>query len=81
LGQPTHLTQKHDDRFMQAIVQQGDLVFIPAEQPSYLQLQANNSPLSILNIYLQPELVSQIASGSAESVLIYNISKHTARVI
>jgi AraC family transcriptional regulator len=66
LGQPMYLTQKHDDRLHESIFHKGDLIFVPAGQPSYWRSRTNsNAPQSILRIYLQPELVTQIVEASA----------------
>jgi AraC family transcriptional regulator len=65
LGQPMYLTQKRDDRLHESIFRKGDLIFVPAGQPSYWRSQTNNNtPQSILRIYLQPELVTQIVESS-----------------
>jgi AraC family transcriptional regulator len=65
LGQPMYLTQQHDNRLHESIFHKGDLIFVPAGQPSYWRSQANNNtPQSILRIYLQPELVTQIVEAS-----------------
>jgi AraC family transcriptional regulator len=65
LGQPMHLTQQRDDRLHESIFHKGDLIFVPAGQPSYWRSRTNNTPQSILRIYLQPELVKQIVEASA----------------
>jgi AraC family transcriptional regulator len=65
LGQPMRLTQKRDDHLHESIFQKGDLIFVPAGQPSYWRSQAsNNTAQLILRIYLQPELVTQIVEAS-----------------
>lgn len=65
LGQPMYLTQKRDDRLYESIFHKGDLIFVPAGQPSYWRSRAsNNTAQSILRIYLQPELVTQIVETS-----------------
>jgi AraC family transcriptional regulator len=58
--QPLHLVQHHGDRWHESIVKQGDLVLVPAGQPTYWRGSIEN-PMSNLSIYLQPELVTQIA--------------------
>jgi AraC family transcriptional regulator len=63
LGEPIHLTQKRDDRLHESIVQKGDLIFVPAGQPSYWR-SLSDTQQSILHIHLQPELVTQIAETS-----------------
>ncbi|KAM3094284.1 helix-turn-helix domain-containing protein [Phormidesmis sp. 146-35] len=65
LGQPMHLTQKRDNRLHESIFHKGDLIFVPAGQPSYWRSRTNNTPQSILRIYLQPELVTKIVEASA----------------
>jgi AraC family transcriptional regulator len=65
LGQPMYLTQKQDNRLHESIFHKGDLIFVPAGQPSYWKSRTNNTPQSILRIYLQPELVTQIIEASA----------------
>jgi AraC family transcriptional regulator len=65
LGQSMRLTQKRDDRLHESTFHRGDLIFVPAGQPSYWRSSAdNNTPQSILRIYLHPELVTQIAESS-----------------
>jgi AraC family transcriptional regulator len=63
LGKPIHLTQKRDDRLHESIVQKGDMIFVPAGQPSYWRSQSDTQQ-SILHIHLRPELVTQIAATS-----------------
>jgi AraC family transcriptional regulator len=63
LGKPTHLTQKRDDRLHESIVQKGDMIFVPAGQPSYWR-SLSDTQQSILHIHLRPELVKQIAETS-----------------
>ncbi len=63
-AQPVHLTQKHGERLHKSIIQKGDLVLVSAGQPTYWRAQADHTPLSNLSIYLQPELVMQIAELS-----------------
>jgi AraC family transcriptional regulator len=62
-AQPMHLVQNHGERWHESIVKQGDLVLVPAGQPTYWR-GPTNSPMSNLSIYLQPELVTQIAESS-----------------
>jgi AraC family transcriptional regulator len=64
LTKPFHLVQKHDDRFHESIIQNGDLVFVPAGQPTYWRSQSDRTPISKLSVCLQPELVTQIAESS-----------------
>jgi AraC family transcriptional regulator len=64
LGRPSLLTQQRDDRWHESIVQTGDSIFVPAGQPSYWRCQGGNSCHSALHIYLQPQLVKQIAEAS-----------------
>jgi AraC family transcriptional regulator len=64
LKQPVHLTQKHDDRLHESIIQNGNLVLVPAGQTTYWRAQSDHTPLSKLSIHLQPELVTQIAESS-----------------
>ena len=59
--QPIHLSQKHDRRAHESIVHQGDLVLVPRGQPTYWRARTDDTPLSNLSIYLQPELFTQIA--------------------
>ena len=61
--QPIHLTQQHGERWHESIVTQGDLVLVPAGQPTYWR-GPTDSPMSNLSIYLQPELITQIAESS-----------------
>jgi AraC family transcriptional regulator len=63
LGKPIHLTQKRDDRLHESIVQKGDMIFVPAGQPSYWR-SLSDTQQSILHIHLRPELVTQIAETS-----------------
>jgi AraC family transcriptional regulator len=65
LGQPTHLTQKRDDRIHESIVQEGDSIFVPAGQPSYWYCHRSDTHRPMLHIHLQPELVGQVAQASA----------------
>jgi AraC family transcriptional regulator len=62
-AQPMHLVQNHGERWHESIVKQGDLVLVPAGQPTYWR-GPTNSPMSNLSIYLQPELVAQTAASS-----------------
>jgi AraC family transcriptional regulator len=62
-AQPMHLVQNHGERWHESIVKQGDLVLVPAGQPTYWRGPTNTS-MSNLSIYLQPELVTQIAESS-----------------
>jgi AraC family transcriptional regulator len=61
--QPIHLVQNHGERWHESIVKQGDLVLVPAGQPTYWRGPIN-APTSSLCIYLQPELVAQIATSA-----------------
>jgi AraC family transcriptional regulator len=62
--QPTRLIQRRDDRLHDSIVQTGDSIFVPAGQPSYWHCSQRSTCESILHIYLQPELIMQIAEAS-----------------
>jgi AraC family transcriptional regulator len=62
--QPTRLIQKRDDRVHDSIVQTGDSIFTPAWQPSYWHCSEKHTCASILHIYLQPELLMQVAEAS-----------------
>jgi AraC family transcriptional regulator len=64
LSQPVLLTQQHDTRQHESIVQQGELILVPAGQATYWQAQTEDSPLSNLSIFLQPELIAQTAASS-----------------
>jgi hypothetical protein len=59
LLQLPHVTQNHDDRLRESIVHQGDLILVPAGQPTYWRSWADD-PLSTLSIYLKPESIAQI---------------------
>jgi AraC family transcriptional regulator len=59
LAQLVYLTQNHDDRLRESIVYQGDLILVPAGQPTYWRSWADE-PISTLSIYLKPELIAQI---------------------
>ena len=61
LSQPVLLTQQHDTLQHKSIVQQGDLVLVPAGQTTYWRAQTEDIALSNLSIYLQPELIAQTA--------------------
>jgi AraC family transcriptional regulator len=63
IQQPIHLTQQHGERWHESIVQQGDLVLVPAGQSTYWR-GPTNTPMSNLSIYLQPELIAKIAESS-----------------
>jgi AraC family transcriptional regulator len=60
---PLLLTQQHGELWHESIVTQGDLVLVPAGQSTYWRGPTDN-PMSNLSIYLQPELVTQIAESS-----------------
>jgi AraC family transcriptional regulator len=64
LTEPFHLTQKHDERLHESIVHKGNLVLVPAGQPTYWRAHSDGTPVSRLSIYLEPELVAQIAESS-----------------
>jgi AraC family transcriptional regulator len=61
--QPMHLVQQHGERWHESIVKQGDLALVPAGQSTYWRGQ-EDTPMSNLCIYLQPELVTQTALSS-----------------
>jgi AraC family transcriptional regulator len=61
--QPMHLVQQHGERWHESIVKQGDLALVPAGQSTYWRGPTDTS-MSNLCIYLQPELVTQIALSS-----------------
>jgi AraC family transcriptional regulator len=61
--QPINLVQNHGERWHESIVKQGDLVLVPAGQPTYWRGPIN-APTSSLCIYLQPELVAQTARSA-----------------
>jgi AraC family transcriptional regulator len=63
-SQPVLLTQQHDTLQHESIVQQGNLVLVPAGQATYWRMQTEDSPLSNLSILLQPELIAQTAVAS-----------------
>jgi AraC family transcriptional regulator len=60
---PLRLTQQHGERWHESIVKQGDLVLVPAGQSTYWR-KPTNSSTSSLCIYLQPELVAQMATSA-----------------
>jgi AraC family transcriptional regulator len=60
---PLHLVQNHGERWHESIVKQGDLVLVPAGQPTYWR-GPTNTPMSNISIYLQPELVAQTARSA-----------------
>jgi AraC family transcriptional regulator len=64
LTEPFHLTQRHDERLHESIVHKGNLVLVPAGQPTYWRAHSDGTPVSRLSIYLEPELVAQIAESS-----------------
>jgi AraC family transcriptional regulator len=64
LSQPVLLAQQHDTLQHESIVQQGDLVLVPAGQATYWRAQTEDSALSNLSIFLQPELIAQTAALS-----------------
>jgi AraC family transcriptional regulator len=61
--QPIHLVQNHGERWHESIIKQGDLVLVPAGQPTYWR-GPTNSPMSNLSIYLQQELIEQTATSA-----------------
>jgi AraC family transcriptional regulator len=61
--QPMHLVQNHGERWHESIVKQDNLVLVPAGQSTYWRWPTD-SPISSLGIYLQPELVTQIARSA-----------------
>jgi AraC family transcriptional regulator len=61
--EPLLLTQQHGERWHESIVTQGDLVLVPAGQSTYWRGPTDHQ-MSNLSIYLQPELVTQIAELS-----------------
>ena len=61
LSQPVLLTQQHDTLQHESIVQQGEMVLVPAGQTTYWRAQTEDIALSNLSIYLQPELIAQTA--------------------
>jgi AraC family transcriptional regulator len=64
-SQPVLLTQQHDTlQHESTIVQQGNLVLVPAGQATYWRMQTGDSALSNLSILLQPELIAQTAVAS-----------------
>ncbi|NJK51840.1 MAG: helix-turn-helix transcriptional regulator [Acaryochloris sp. RU_4_1] len=63
LGQPAHLTQKHGDLLHESIIQTGDIILVPAGQPSYVYRSEGNVCCP-LHICLKPELVEQVAEGA-----------------
>jgi AraC family transcriptional regulator len=62
-AQPMHLVQNHGERWHESIVKQGDLVLVPAGQPTYWR-GPTNTPMSNLSIYLQPESIAQTARSA-----------------
>jgi AraC family transcriptional regulator len=64
LTKPFHLVQKHDDRLHESIIQNGNLVLVPAGQTTYWRSRSGHTPLSKISICLQPELDTQIAESS-----------------
>jgi AraC family transcriptional regulator len=64
LGQPIHLIQNPDDRLHESITSKGDLIFVPAGQPTYWRARVTSNPLLCLCIYLQPELFTKTAEAS-----------------
>jgi AraC family transcriptional regulator len=62
-SQPIHLTQHHGERWHESIVKQGDLVLVPAGQPTYWRWPTTK-PMSSLSIYLPPELFIQMATSA-----------------
>jgi AraC family transcriptional regulator len=64
LTNPFHLAQKHDDQLHESIIQNGNLVFVPAGQTTYWRARSEDTPLSKISIFLQPKLVAQIVESS-----------------
>jgi AraC family transcriptional regulator len=62
-SQPMRLVQNHGERWHESIVKHGDLVLVPAGQPTYW-LGPTNTSMSNLSMYLQPEFISQTAALS-----------------
>jgi AraC family transcriptional regulator len=60
---PIHLVQQHGERWHESIVKQRDLVLVPAGQTTYWRVPTD-CPLSILSMYLQPELVTKTAASA-----------------
>jgi AraC family transcriptional regulator len=61
--QPMQLVQQHGERWHESIVKQGDLVLVPAGQTTYWR-GPTDIPLSYLCVYLQPELVTEMAASA-----------------
>jgi AraC family transcriptional regulator len=73
LGHPSPLIQKRDNANYESIVQKGDSIFIPAGQPSYwCRHEANICPA--LHIFLQPDLIAQVAEASEIDFLQINLT-------
>ena len=63
IGQSCHLTHKCDGRLHKSIIQKGDIILVPAGQPSYWLCQYERD-CSSLHICLKPELIEQVAEAS-----------------
>lgn len=61
LGNPVRLIQKRDARLHDSIVQAGDIIFVPAGQPSYWHCWESVTYKSMLHVYLKPELIANVA--------------------
>jgi AraC family transcriptional regulator len=65
MGQPTYVSQKSDDRWHEAVFQEGDSLLLPAERQSYWRCPPSERVQTELNIHLQPQLIEQVAKASA----------------
>ncbi|NJK54242.1 MAG: helix-turn-helix transcriptional regulator [Leptolyngbyaceae cyanobacterium SU_3_3] len=62
LGQPVLATQKSDDRLHESVIQKGDSILVPAEQPKYWCQR--EGICCALHIHLKPEMIRQTAEAS-----------------
>ncbi|AGY59661.1 AraC family transcriptional regulator [Gloeobacter kilaueensis] len=85
LGHPYRLTQMRGGRLHESIVQSGDSIVVPAEQPSYWYCWRSDTFRPMLHIYLEPELIGQAAEtleldNSDQISLVHCFSKRDLRL-
>jgi AraC family transcriptional regulator len=79
LQHSTHFHWKSDDRLHETIFQNGDSLLIPAGKPIYWRCSTSHSSETKLYIYLQPELVRQVAQASEIGAKRVKLTNHFAK--
>jgi AraC family transcriptional regulator len=76
LGHSSRLSQKSDDRLHESLFQKGDSLLVPARKSTYWRCPNSEFDLTELNIYIQSELIEQVAKASQMDTERIELANH-----